>query len=220
MFIADPRILGADWLASDIGRNLAGSEPRRIAEAALEAAVFARDEAESLAQRLRGAIVEVAAHGEQLVVLVPINWQLAQTLEVAHSRGRGGDAEPREWMPEEEIRDVFIGAVEGIPVIDVREMPEDRIAVVALDSFLRWRQWRLDGHEVAVELTAYDEEEARALAEEHDELFRTDERMTVEARARELRKSMLLDVYERFRLDVANAEAARWISVPEANREG
>ena len=68
------------------------------------------------------------------------------------------------------------GTVDGVPAIEVRDMRDDRLAVVALDSFLKWRQWRLDdGHEVAVELTFYNEEEALALAAEREDLFRTDE---------------------------------------------
>jgi uncharacterized protein len=65
-------------------------------------------------------------------------------------------------VPEEEGRGAFVGTVDGVPVFDVVDIPDDRIVVIALDGFLRWRQWRLaEGHEVAVDLTAYDEEEAR-----------------------------------------------------------
>jgi len=106
-----------------------------------------------------------------------------------------------------------------VPVFDVIDMPDDRIVVIALDSFLRWRQRRLaEGHEVVVDLTAYDEEEARAIVEEHEDWFRAEERTTVEARARHVRKLVLLDVYERFRVDVADAEAARWLTVPDELR--
>jgi hypothetical protein len=219
MFVADPGVLGADWLATDIGRNLAVSEPRHLVDAALLSAEFAGAEGQSLAERLRAAIAEVRGRGDQLVVLVPMNWQLTQALEVDPARRRGGDSEPPAWVPDEEGRGAFVGTVDGVPVFDVINIPDDRIVVIALDSFLRWRQWRVaEGDEVAVDLTAYDEEEARALVEEHEDLFRTEERTTTEARARHLRTLCLLDVYERFRVDVVDAEAARWLTVPDELR--
>jgi hypothetical protein len=132
---------------------------------------------------------------------------------------RGGDSEPPAWVPEEEGRGAFVGTVDGVPVFDVVDIPDDRIVVIALDGFLRWRQWQLaEGHEVAVDLTAYDEEEARALVEEHEDWFRAEERTTAEARARHVRTLVLVDVYERFRVDVVDAEAARWLPVPDELR--
>jgi len=71
MFVADPGVLGADWLATDIGRNLAGSEPRRLVDSALLSAEFAGADGQSLAERLRGALAEVRGHGDQLVVSTP-----------------------------------------------------------------------------------------------------------------------------------------------------
>jgi hypothetical protein len=216
MLVADPGVLGADWLATDIGRNLAGSEPRRLVDLALLSAEFAGAEGQSLAQRLRGALAEVRGRGDQLVVLVPLSWEVTQALEVDPARRRGGDSEPPAWVPEEEGRGAFVGTVDGVPVFDVVDIPDDRIVVIALDRFLRWRQWRLaEGHEVAVDLTAYEEEEARALVEEHEDWFRAEERTTAEARARHVRTLVLLDVYERFRVDVVDAEAARWLPVPD-----
>ena len=40
----------------------------------------------------------------------------------------------------------------------------------------------------------------------------------LDARAREVRKAVLLDVYERFMSEVANERAARWLTVPEGLR--
>jgi hypothetical protein len=68
--------------------------------------------------------------------------------------------------------------------------------------------------DVEVSLTAYGEEEARRLAEEHEDLYRTEERTTFDARAREVRKCVLLDVIERFKIEVLDGEAARWFEVP------
>src|SRR5439155_11233936 len=98
---------------------------------------------QSIAERLRAAIAEVRGHGDQLVILVPISWQVTQAVEVDPARGRGGDSEPPAWVPDEEGRGAFVGAVDGVPVFDVINIPDDRLVVIALDSFLRWRQWRL-----------------------------------------------------------------------------
>jgi hypothetical protein len=61
----------------------------------------------------------------------------------------------------------------------------------------------------------YGEAEARALAEENENLFRDESRTTAEARARYARTLMLLDVYEPFRVDVVDADAACWLTVPD-----
>jgi hypothetical protein len=98
-----------------------------------------------------------------------------------------------------------------------RSSPESPAhVVVAVDRFLRWRQWKLaEEQEVAVEVKTYGEVEALTLVRENPDLFRDEERTTDEARARHMRTLLLLDVYERFRVDVLNAEAARWLAVPD-----
>jgi hypothetical protein len=70
-------------------------------------------------------------------------------------------------------------------------------------------------HELLVSVTDYDDDAARALVDQSQDLFRTDERTTVEARAREVRKTVLLDVFERFAIEVVDRDAARCVAVPE-----
>jgi hypothetical protein len=165
---------------------------------------------------VRGAIAELRTRGNQLAVLVPLSWQLTQALEVDSSLRRGGEVQPPPWVSEGEGRSAFVGAIDDVPVLDVVEMPDDRMVIVALDQFLRWLQWQLaDGSNVAVELTAYDEEEARALVQEHEDWFREEERTTDAARARHVRKLILLDVYERFKVEVVDPDAALWMAVPD-----
>jgi hypothetical protein len=221
MFITAPRVMGADWAATDIGRGLAEAEIEKLGEAALSAPEFVGAEGTSLAERLRAAIAQVREHREFLVVLVPIGWRLVQALELTLSGRRGGGAEVPGWLPEGG-RDSFLGTADEVPVLNARQMPEDKIVVIALDSFAHWRQWRSaeDAVDVEVSLTAYEEDEARRLAEEHEDLYRTEERTTVDARAREVRKSVLLDVIERFRIDVLQPDAARWLEVPVELRRG
>jgi hypothetical protein len=221
MFITPPRVMGADWTATDIGRGLAEAEIEKLAEAALAAPEFVGAEGTSLAERLRAAIAQVREQREFLVVLVPIGWQLVQALELTLSGRRGGGADVPGWLPEGG-RDSFLGTADEVPVLNARQMPEDKIVVIALDSFAHWRQWRSadDAPDVEVSLTAYEEDEARRLAEEHEDLYRTEERTTVDARARELRKSVLLDVIERFKIDVLQPEAGRWLEVPAELRRG
>jgi len=219
LFIPEPRVLGGDWRATDIGRHLAESEVRRLAERAFESPEYSGEEGTSLAEQLRAAIVEVRAYGEKLLVLVPSRWRLTQALELVLAERRGGDTQPPRWVPDEEVRESFLGTADDVPVFDSREMPSDKIAVVAIDRFARWRQWKpQDDHEIHVSITDYDDEAARALVEEKEELFRTEERTTSEARARGVRKAVLLDVYEKFEVEVVDPEAARWLTVPEELR--
>jgi hypothetical protein len=219
LFIPERRIHGAEMRAIDIGRGLAASEIRRFAEAANVSPEAVAGPNESLAERLRRAIAEVRERGEELIVLVPSRWQLAQGLELTLAERRGGEAEPPRWVPEE-ARESFLGSADDVPVFDSHELGAERLVVIALDRFARWRQWIVqDGHEIHVSLNDYDETGARSLVEQQENLFRTDERTTVEARAREVRKAALLDVFERFEIEVVDPEAARWIEVPPPLRE-
>jgi hypothetical protein len=215
-FVAEPRVVGADWLATDIGRILAESEPLPLVEAALRSAEFASAEGQSLGASVREAIAQLRTRGDQLAILVPMRWELTQALEVHTSLSRGGDVQPPAWVPEGEGRGAFVGAIDGVPVLDVAGMPDDRIVIVALDRFLRWAQWQLgEGSELAVELKSYDREEALALVQENEDLFREEVGATDEARARHVRKLILLDVYERFKVEVVSPDAALWMAVPD-----
>ena len=220
MFLRDPVFPAPTLLANDIGRNLAQSEPLPLVDAGLRSPEFVCADGQTLAECVRAALAAVRGQGDQLAVFVPLSWQLTQALDVDASRRRGGNVHAPAWVPEEAGRSAFVGVVDGVPVLDVVEMSDDRIVVVALDRFLRWRQWKvMEGQEVAVDLTAYNEAEARALVREHPDLFRDEERTTDDARARHLGTLVLLNVYERFRVDVVNPEAARWLAVPEEMRE-
>lgn len=220
LFIPGRRVHGGEMRATDIGRELAASEIRRFSELAHASPEFVATPDESLAETLRRAIAEVRQHGEELIVFVPSRWQLTQALELTLAERRGGEAEPPRWVPEEEAHESFLGTADGVPVFDSYELAPDRIVVIAIDRFARWRQWKVPyDHEIHVSITDYDDAAARALVEEQEDLFRTEERTTIEARAREVRKRVLLDVFERFEVEVADSEAARWVTVPEDLRE-
>jgi hypothetical protein len=221
LFIEEERIHGGDTHAADIGRALAASEVRHYAELAREATELVADGAESLAETLRRAISEVRQHGSDLIVLMPLEWRLIQALELTLAQPRGGNAEPPRWVSEEEeSREWFVGNADDVPVFELYELPPARLVVIALDRFACWRQWKLDDdHQVHVSITDYDDDVARSLVEENPNLYRTDERTTVEARAREVRKTVLLDVFERFAMEVVDASAARWVAVPDELRE-
>ena len=47
----------------------------------------------------------------------------------------GGQAEPPNWVPEEEARESFLGRADEVPVFDSHEIQADKIAVIALDRF-------------------------------------------------------------------------------------
>jgi hypothetical protein len=216
--ISDPRVAGIDRYAAELGRELAESEVKYLAEAAAVASEFVVEDGVSIARALRAAIDAVRTHAEQLVVYAPIDWRLVNALELSLSERRGGPATPPRWLPEA-LHDYFIGEADGVPVIHSRELSDDRILIVALDAFAQWRQWRPPGeHEVSVTITAFDDETARRRVEENAELFHDDEHTSDEARAREVRKNLVLDVHEHMAIDVLNSEAALWMNLPPAFR--
>jgi hypothetical protein len=217
--IPDARIGGLEAHAEQLGREFGESEVKRISEAAADADLFVPAEGVSIAQTLRAAVAEVRAHGEHVVVYVPIRWQLLNALELTFAERRGGTAQAPRWLPGA-AAGFFVGSADDAPVLDSRELVEDRILVVALDTFARWRRWRPPGEdEVTVSITAYDDEAARELVAENPGLFRDDEHTTDEARVREVRKRVILDVHERLDIDILRHEAARWVAVPEPLQE-
>ena len=77
------------------------------------------------------------------------------------------------------VSDDFLGTADGAPVLNARELPEDRILIVAVDAFARWRQWRPRAeHEVVVTINTFDEDEARQFVVENPQQFRDEEHTT------------------------------------------
>lgn len=100
-------------------------------------------------------------------------------------------------------------------MIDSDEMPQNRFLAFSFARFATWHQSRpADQHEVTVEITAFEDLEAMHFVAEHPEQFRGEGRTTDEARARELRKHVLLNVHERVRLEVVDLAAALWLVFP------
>jgi hypothetical protein len=216
--IGDGRVGGLDFYARELGRDLAESEMKLLTEAAAPATDVIPEEGESPARVVRRAIADLHERGQNLVAFVPHHWRWAEVLELTLSERRGGPALVPGWLPEA-LHDRFIGTADDVPVVAGREMPEERILVLAYDAFARWRQWRTPGeHEVTVLITAFDKEEALHLVAENPELFRSETRTTDEARARELRKNVLMDVHERVRVEVIDSEAVRWVQAPQELR--
>jgi hypothetical protein len=216
LFVSENRVYGRESIAAEMGAGLAATEIQHYAELARDAPEVVAESGESLAEALRRAVAEVRDYGSQLVVVVPdVGWELLQSLELTLSEPRGGDALPPVWM-----RDVagrpFLGSADDAPVLESYEFATDKLVVIALDRFARWRQWRNeDGHAIQVAITDYDETSARALAQEHEDLFRAADRTTIESRAREMRKSVVLDVFERFAIEIVDPLAARSLVLPD-----
>jgi len=217
LFIDEPHVHGADWQAVDLGRGLAEGETSRLVEtAAAQSPEFEPEDGASLAQTLRSAIAELGDEPDDIIVLTHQDWRLVQALELTPAHHRGGEAATPDWLPEDAGREWFLGRADGAPVFGSHLLPPETVVVLAPARFVRWRQWKVqDGHEIHVSIDAHDEAAAHALAVEHEGLFRTDERTTVEARAREVRRTVLRDVFERYELEVLDPGAARWIAVPE-----
>jgi hypothetical protein len=203
---------GGSVHAAELGRRLGLSEATLVARAAGGAPTFVGAEGASLAELLRAALADLG-EADARAVLAPHHWRLPDLLELTLSEGRGGPAPYPRWLPAK-IRDRFMGTADGVPIVESAAVPEDRLLAFSFDRLAMWRQWRARGeHEVSVEIDTFDDEEAREYVIEHPEQFRTPERTTDEARARELRKHVRLDVHERLQLEVVDVDAARWLPV-------
>jgi hypothetical protein len=211
--VAERRIGGVETYSAELGRDLGESEAKFVLEAAQAVPVHVDGDGESLAQSLRVALADLAGYGE-LVVLASHHWRWPQILELTLSEQRGGPAPAPPWLPSE-VSSQHVGSADGVPVIASTDVPDDRLLAFSFDTFATWRQWRApETHEVTVEISSFDEEQALQLVRENLDLFRSEQRTSAEARARELRKNVLLDVHERIRLEITDPDAARWIDVP------
>jgi hypothetical protein len=211
LFVSESRIHGLDHVAEEYGRGLAEWEWNALLREAEGAPTALAPDDASVAERLRLAVAELREAGyEPSLVLAPIDWRTFQALELTPAPNRGGDAAIPAWLPDEDGRSSFIGAVEGVPVLDRREVPDD-CYVFDLSRFAKLRERDVEDPPgpVVVEITYYDEEKIRELVREDRVRFEDD--LDDEAKVRMLQQQVEFNAVYPFEIDVLDVGAARRI---------
>jgi hypothetical protein len=140
------------------------------------------------------------------LLLIPVSWRLGDAIGLPPvGRSERGDAEglvlpsgAGHW---------YAGRTKGLSVIEWPSVPKDRIYLADLAAFGDWHQLP-DAEWLDVEVSAYDADQALALARRADD-------DAVEARAREFQENVRLQVRERFLVMRRDPEAVLWIEIPE-----
>ena len=117
-----------EFLAREIGQNVARRELEGLTGQSL-AARIADSAGPTLGERIEEVVATIAAESSSvLCILMPVNWRVELSLGL---RAQGssesvffGDAGPGNW---------FRGEVQGIPVVQHRTVPSDRVIVLGGD---------------------------------------------------------------------------------------
>jgi hypothetical protein len=118
------------------------------------------------------------------------------------------------------VDDHVIGFFHGLRVVEAFDLASDRIVIADLAAFAAWRQWRQADDALTVSVRAFTEADARAAVQANRNLMRRQGRTRLADRARELRRSVLVEVLEQFTLEVTDGAAARAVPLPPAIARG
>ncbi len=172
LFVANSRMIGAEMVAGDVGRQVTHLELRKLVQPMEEANVreIVADDSGSEApsdfvEQLRLLVVRAVQRAEsgRITVLIPIQWQLSQALGLAFL---GGATPPEDWALSEGTAQGYAGVFEGVPVFQFPEVPDDVLYIVDLSRYVKAESWQ-PAEETAVAITVVDEVQARERAQ-HD----------------------------------------------------
>ena len=218
LFVDESRVVGGDMVAADLGRALAHGEMDRLCTEIAEAVeIEGEGETRTFAESVRSCIArqEEASYSVRLI-LTPVSWRIHRDMGLPERFAPRPNLPTGLDLPSESLH-WYAGVLEEAAVIDWPAVPNDRIYFADLEAFGLWRQYPVspEGEEVLVEIRTYDQAGAVELAQRDQELFRTPERESVEARAAEIRKHVLLHVRTRFVLEKKDTMAVRFLRIPE-----
>jgi hypothetical protein len=111
-----------------------------------------------------------------------------------------------------------LGTFRGLPVIHAAPLGDNTIVLVDLKAFAEFRQWTQSDHALTVTVTGYDEPSAMSAVRADRKLMQAAGRRKLADRARELRKWVLVEIWEECALTVRDANAARAVWLASAKR--
>lgn len=174
LFVHGGRMVGADLVASDIGRVVAHLELDKLigpmSALPLERALRdgpdprASDAVDVFIERLRNVLSSTAQTrlGAWTALLLPVQWRLSQALGLAFLRA--GAAPPDAWNATEGVVRAFTGTFDGRPAFQFAEVPDDRLYIVDLARYALAVAWELGEQEI-VTVDALDAAQARERAQ-------------------------------------------------------
>lgn len=215
LFVTEPRVFGGDQVAKDYGRALAQWEWNTLLRAAEGLPATAAAVGEDLAVVVRAAIAELVDAGyKPSLIVMSLSWRVGQALDLRPAPSRGGDAEPPPWLQDEEGRGSFLGTVDGVPVLELPQVPDERLYMFDLGAFAKFQEHGVEDPPgpVRVEITSLDEGELREIVRE--ERVKFDEELDEDAKVRLLQRQVILDAVYPFDIVLVDNQAARYVELP------
>jgi hypothetical protein len=215
LFVDESRVVGGEMVAADLGRALAHGEMDRLC-AELADSTELEVGGETFADTVRNGMDGQSEAGYSVqLTLTPVSWRIHRDMGLPERFAPRPELPAGLELPSESLH-WFAGTLDGAAVIDWPAVPKDRIYFVDLAAFGFWRQYPVseEDDEVRIEIRTYDQTSALELARGDTNLLRTPDRESVDARAAELRKHVLLHVRTRFILERRDPLAARFLRIP------
>jgi hypothetical protein len=196
----DGRVGGLEGYAQQAGYRMADKENSKLAEVLAEARPLRRH-AGNVSRKVDRALEDMRARGYQPTAVVTWrSWEVPQEFDLQRASDQAAQ----------------LGTFRGLPVIQARPLGANTIILADLKALAAFRQWTQSGQALAVAATSYDELSAMTAVRADRKLMQEGGRRKLADRARELRKSVLVEVWEECALTVKDADAARAVWLPSA----
>ena len=195
----DDRVSGLEGYARQLGYRMADAENAKLIEVLARARPL-RHRAGDVNQKLAQALEEMQGRGYHptAVFVTWRSWEVPQELDLQPATDQAGQ----------------LGIFGGLPVIQARPLGPNTIVLADLKALAVFRQWTHNGQSLSVTVTGYDEASAMAAVRADRKLMQGAGRRKMADRARELRKSVLVEVREECALTIKDTDAARAVWLP------
>ena len=199
-YVSD-RIGGLERHAQQVGYRIAEVENGKLVSVLAEARSLRR-RAGDVSRRVDLALEEMRARGYQptAVFVTWRSWEVPLDFDLQRASDESGR----------------LGTFRDLPVIQARPMGGHTIVIADLKALVTFRVWTKSGQALVATVTGFDEPSAMAAVRADRKLMQGPGRRKLVDRARELRKSVLVEAWEECALTVKDADAARAVQIPSS----
>lgn len=209
LFVSPSNWVGLDHNASELGRTLALDEIGAIVRLATSHGIEVVGDGD-LPTRVRSLLSQTRAAGlKPTLLLVPVHWRLIEALGLRVDPPRGGPGVLK-WHVK--------GEIDGVPVVDWRDVPDDRIYVVDGTRFCEVVEGvGAEGtpSPPAVDIKTISEERARDIVANWETLDSEDAERD---RLLDVRSRVERHVSRPYRVDERDTQAVRFIAFDEPKK--
>jgi hypothetical protein len=208
LFVTPSNWAGLEHHGTEFGRNLADGEVDVIMQQIVQNAPKVRGKG-TTPQRLRRIIEGLQADGyAPSLVLIPVDWQLSQSLKLPEWGESTSNEGPLGWRRS--------GSFDDLPVVEWYSLPKDRLFAVDLGDFIAIEDGiDADGHSLApvVDVDPIDEQRADDII---SKLSPESDQVAEDVRRRRVMTSVSLRIRRPYRIRLKDSAAARSVWIPRS----